>query len=281
MRGFWQSNLWAIVWTSALVNLSIAASPEAGHAQTLPECQPPRAEEYLLLVPNQKADTQSQLQRLLPANAILTPCNYLNASVVRVEGFASAEIAAAWAKYLADSAGLQAYVSRPAAPTAAATPAPVTPVVPVTPVRPAAPANPPAAPVRPATPTSPSASFPRPTVTPAPAPAPTPAPTPAPAPVATASPVLSAYNPQPLGAGFAVVVSFFNQPELARTVRQVTAKEVGLVIFEQQPYLLASHTTDAVAASALLKSLSERGLTAAIIDSRRAMLLTPAVKLSN
>jgi hypothetical protein len=77
------------------------------------------------------------------------------------------------------------------------------------------------------------------------------------------------------------VVSFFNKPELASTVRQVTTRDVGLVAFEQQPYLLASYTTDAVAASNLLRSLSDRGLTAAIIDSRRVVLLTPAVKLSN
>jgi hypothetical protein len=92
---------------------------------------------------------------------------------------------------------------------------------------------------------------------------------------------LPTFNPQPLGAGFAVVVSFFNQPELASTVRQVTARDVGLVAFDQQPYLLAGYSTNAVEASNLLRLLSERGLTAVIIDGRQAMLLTPAVKLNN
>lgn len=202
-------------------------------AQSLPECQPPRPDEYLLLVPNQQADTQTQVQKLLPANAVLTPCNYLNSNVVRVEGFASADIATAWAQYLADMANVQAYVARPAgslASTANAVGGTSSPVVP--------------------------------------------------APNSTASPVpaVTAYNPQLLGVGYAVVVNYFDRPELADSVRQVTARDVGLVVFEQQPYLLASHTTDPAIASSLLRTLSERGLTAAIVDSRRAILLTPTVK---
>jgi hypothetical protein len=207
---------------------TIAATTVTVIAQTLPTCQPPRSDEYLLLVPNQRPDTQAQLQKLLPSNAVLTPCNYLNANVVRVEGFASAEIATAWAQYIAESVGLQAYVARPApASSIAATPAGAS-----------------------------STSSPAAATTPA-------------------------YNPQPLGAGFAVVVNYFNKPELAASVRQVTTRDVGLVAFEQQPYLLAAHTTDATAASNLLRSLSERGLTAAIIDSRRVVLLTPTVKIGN
>jgi hypothetical protein len=75
-----------------------------------------------------------------------------------------------------------------------------------------------------------------------------------------------------------VLVNYFNRPELAASVRQITTHNVGLVAFEQQPYLLAGHTTDAAAASTLLRTLSERGLTAAIVDGRRAVLLTPVVK---
>jgi hypothetical protein len=181
----------------------------------------------VLLVPNQRSDTQSQLQKLLPANAVLTPCNYLSSNVVRVEGFASAEIATAWAQYIAETIGLQAYVARPPASSSIG-----------------------------AVPTG----RPNPTLT---------------------TPATPAYNPQPLGAGFAVVVNYFNQPELATNVRQVTSRDVGLVAVNQQPYLLADHTTDITTASNLLRSLTEHGLTAAIVDSRRAMLLTPAVKLGN
>jgi hypothetical protein len=215
-------------------------------AQSLPACQPPRPDEYLLLVLNQQTETQPQLQQLLPENAVLTPCNYLNTSVVRVEGFASTDIATAWAQYLATAAGVQAYVARPASPASiGTTPAPTGIGGTSSPVPTASPAN---AAVPSASPASPAAA---------------------------ASPT---YNPQPLGAGYAVLVHYFNRPELAASVRQITSRDVGLVAFEQQPYLLATHTTDASVASSVLRTLSEQGLTAAIVDGRRAMLLTPTVK---
>jgi hypothetical protein len=223
-----------------LLTLGLASLPNHAMAQALPACQPPRSEEFLLLVPQQtvpqQTETQAQLQRLLPSNAILTPCNYLNTNVVRVEGFASADIAAAWAQYLADAAGLQAYVARPATNSVAAAPIPNAGGT--------------------SSPVSNAAN----------------------ATASNSANSTAAYNPQALGNGFAVVVNFFNKPEVATSVRQITTRDVGLVAFEQQPYLLASHTTDAAAAANLLRTLSERGLTAAIVDSRRAVLLTPAVK---
>lgn len=199
-------------------------------AQSLPECQPPRSNEYLLLVPNQQADIQTRLQQLLPANAVLTPCRYLNSSVIRVEGFASTEIAAAWAQYLIDTASVQAFVARPPVPASSIAAVP--------------------------TPNAGGTSTPVPT------------------------PAGPTYRPQPLGAGYAVLVNYFNKPELAANVRRLTNQEVGLVAFEQQPYLLAAFTTDPAIASTVLKTLSESGLTAAIVDSRRAMLLTSTVQLN-
>lgn len=201
-------------------------------AQPLPECQPPRSNEYLLLVPNQQADTQTRVQQLLPANAVLTPCNYLNANVIRVEGFASTEVAAAWAQYLIDSANVQAFVARPSSPASSIAAAP--------------------------TPNAGGTSSPVPSAT---------------------TPALT-YQPQPLGSGYAVLVNYFDKPELAAQVQKLTSREVGLVAFEQQPYLLATFTADPTLASNVLKTLSENGLTAAIVDSRRAVLLTSAVKLN-
>jgi hypothetical protein len=188
------------------------------------------------------------MQQLLPANAVLTPCNYLSTNVVRIEGFASADIATAWAKYLVEMAGVQAYVARPAESAGSVATAPssngvggTSSPVPNSASNPSAPSSPATQPTaeRPAGPT---------------------------------------YNPRPLGTGYAVLVNYFNRPELAASVRQITTHNVGLVAFEQQPYLLAGHTTDAAAASTLLRTLSERGLTAAIVDGRRAVLLTPVVK---
>lgn len=230
--------------------MTLALSSAETIAQPPPTCQPPRENEFLLLVRNQRPDTQSQLQQLLPEAAVLTPCDYLGTNVVRVEGFASADIATAWAQYLAETAALQAYVARPATDT-------------------------------PAVATAPSAVGGTSSPSPTPAAA-TSAANPGTAPANDASrAAASGFNPQPLGAGYAVLVNYFNRPEVAVEVRQVTAQNVGLVAFEQRPFLLAVHTADPAAASAVLKALSERGLTAAIVDSRRAILLAPTVAESN
>ncbi len=279
---------------------AILGQAERAIAQSLPICDPPRADEYLLLVRNPNADTQNQLRQLLPSSAVLTDCLYDSNPVVRVEGFVSAEIANAWAQYLSNSAGLQAIVARP---PAVAANSPATPSTPsaasateanstansganstasaatnfpsptITPSQPA-PANPPSTPTPPAQPAPATANSPA--NNSANNPASNPANNPAPAqPTATAA--QTAFNPQPLGTGYAVVVNYFNRPEVALDVQQITSREVGLVAFEQRPYLLAAYTPDPAAASAVLRSLTERGLTASIVDSRRAILLTPSV----
>ncbi|NJR66138.1 MAG: hypothetical protein HC772_13765 [Leptolyngbyaceae cyanobacterium CRU_2_3] len=219
----------SVSWLGLATEPAIAQSPPQSlpqpSPQSLPTCQPPRANQFLLLVLNQKADTRSQLQQLLPANAMLTICDYLSNNVVRVEGFSSADIANAWAKYISDRAGLRAFVAHAADSTNS------TPVL-------------------------------------------------APPSAQTASPTDSggrAYNPQPLGAGYAVLVNYFSQPEVATAVGQVTASTVGLAAYNQHPYLLAIHTTNEATAASLLRTLSDRGFTAVIVDSRRVMLLAPNV----
>jgi hypothetical protein len=224
------SVLSVLTWLSAL-GLSTLGLSAPATAQTLPTCQPPRENQFLLLVLNQKAETQTQIQQLLPANAVLTVCDYLSNNVVRVEGFSSAEIANAWANYLSDQAGLRAFVARSAAPSTAASMS-----------------------------TTPALT--------------------SPAPAAGTSSVATpnrAYNPQPLGAGYAVLVNYFSKPEVASNISQVTASAVGLAAYNQHPYLLAIHTTNEATAAALLKTLSDRGFTAVMVDSRRVMLLAPNV----
>lgn len=282
----------ALFSTILLCSAGGMAGREAA-AQPLAACEPPRGNEYLLLVLNQKQDTSDQLRQLLPSNAEITPCNYLNENVVRVSGFATADIANAWAQYVADMAGLQAFVARPAgaattadAPTGSGTTgsgttgsgttgstAPGTSSGFPTPTQiPASGGTSPPGP----TPTGPglaqgttpggTTSFPTPTQ---------PAPTAAPA--TTPTPASLPATPQPLGTGYAVLVRYFNHPEVAADVHQVTSQPVGLVAYEQFPFLLAAYTTDANAATAILKTLNDRGFTAFIVDSRRAILLTPAV----
>lgn len=88
-----------------------------------------------------------------------------------------------------------------------------------------------------------------------------------------------AYNPQPLGTGFAVLVDYFNQPELATQVQQQLGSPVGLASYGQRPFLLAVHTTNQQDANDILTTLSDRGFWVMIVDSRKVVLLNAAVSL--
>jgi hypothetical protein len=86
-----------------------------------------------------------------------------------------------------------------------------------------------------------------------------------------------AYNPKPLGEGYAVLVDYFNQPEVATQLQQLLDDDVGMVSYGQRPYLLAIHTTSARQANSTLRKLSDRGFWSMVVDSRRVTLLSPAV----
>jgi hypothetical protein len=242
---------------AAILSMGIA---HPGISQPLPACAPPSANEYLLLVANQAPETEAQLTELLPENAAISTCNYLDETVVRVGGFASLEIANAWAQYIQETASLQAFVAQPSSSSSIAAPQSAD---------------------------SPSAtepfSFPSPTQLPSPAPeAAQPAPGGFPSPTSTTSTPTAVtptvgYNPQPMGEGYAVLVDYFSRPEVAADVQQVTAQSVGLVAYEQNPFLLAAHTPDSATANAVLQTLTQRGFTAIVVDSRRTVLLAPAV----
>lgn len=97
-----------------------------------------------------------------------------------------------------------------------------------------------------------------------------------PSPTAASTEALS-YNPQPLAAGYAVLVDYFNRPEVATDVQQALGGQVGLVSYGQRPYLLALHTSDVAVANSVLQQLSDRNFLALVVDSRRVVLLTPTV----
>lgn len=99
---------------------------------------------------------------------------------------------------------------------------------------------------------------------------------PATARVTSNSPSL-AYNPKPLGEGYAVLVDYFNKPEIASQVRQIVGNDVGLVSFGQRPYLLAVYTNSQRKANSTLKELSDRGFSTLVVDSRRVTLLRQRV----
>ena len=85
------------------------------------------------------------------------------------------------------------------------------------------------------------------------------------------------YSPQPLGAGYAVLVDYFSQPKIADQVQQLLGRDVGLVSYGQRPYLLAIHTSSQNTATLTLRKLSDRGLFAVMVDSSKVTLLRSRV----
>ncbi|VXD18085.1 conserved exported hypothetical protein [Planktothrix serta PCC 8927] len=97
-------------------------------------------------------------------------------------------------------------------------------------------------------------------------------------PSSPSKPESTRYNPQPLGSGYAVLVDYFNQPELALQLRTVIGGDVGLVSYGQRPYLLVEYTTNSDKATATLKQLSSRGFWSMLVDSNRVTVISPAIK---
>ncbi|UKP00415.1 hypothetical protein [Nostoc sp. UHCC 0870] len=87
------------------------------------------------------------------------------------------------------------------------------------------------------------------------------------------------YNPQMLGQGFAVLVDYFNRPELATSLQQALGGNVGLASYGQKPYLLAVYTTNQQEAYNTLQKLNDRGFFAVLVDSRKVMLLRSVVQV--
>jgi hypothetical protein len=85
------------------------------------------------------------------------------------------------------------------------------------------------------------------------------------------------YNPRVLGEGFAVLVDYFNRPELANNLQRVVGGNVGLVSYGQRPYLLAVYTTNQTEAYRTLAKLNENGFFALLADGRKVMLLRSVV----
>ncbi|MBD2522353.1 hypothetical protein [Nostoc sp. FACHB-133] len=87
------------------------------------------------------------------------------------------------------------------------------------------------------------------------------------------------YNPQALGEGYAVLVDYYNRPELVNSVQQAVGGKVGFVSYGQRPYLLAVYTTNQSEAYNTLQKLNNGGFVASIVDSRKVILLRSTVRL--
>ncbi|BAZ89201.1 hypothetical protein NIES932_06700 [Raphidiopsis curvata NIES-932] len=94
--------------------IATAIHPNAVLSQsTLPACQPPSAEEYLLLFLTPTANNQEQLRTVLPSELKSVTCKYLDQVVTRVGGFKKVEDANRWAKYVSNVIGLPAIIAQP------------------------------------------------------------------------------------------------------------------------------------------------------------------------
>ncbi|MEO1376150.1 MAG: hypothetical protein AAFW70_17925 [Cyanobacteria bacterium J06635_10] len=89
------------------------------------------------------------------------------------------------------------------------------------------------------------------------------------------------YKPRRLGNGYAVLVDYYNRPQLVSDVRKAVKSDVGFVAYGRRPYLLANYTSNQKEAYKTLKELSQRGFFAIIVDSQKVMLLRSVVKLPN
>lgn len=303
----------------------------------VPDCTPPRAGEYLLLVLSEGEDDPAIVRRLLTPQLAAVTCTYLDETVVRVSGFGSQEAASALARQITQESGLAAFVTRPPAdaPPVARPPAPASPVpaapepgllelptVEVVEARPAGERSRPApepeveesededdafdldldpSDLPPADLPDGDFDVPPPDASdtagatddedltvyvPVPNRAPVTGNPTAPAPIpgmpttpqTALNPAVTGYNPQPLAGGYAVLVDYFNQTQLAGQVQQLTNRSVGLVSYGQRPYLLAGYSASEAEANVLFQQLSSNGFWTMVVDSQRVMLLTPQVQ---
>ncbi len=90
---------------------------------------------------------------------------------------------------------------------------------------------------------------------------------------------VASYNPQSLGMGYAVLVDYFNRPEVATQLQQIVEGDIGFVSYGQRPYLLAVYTTNQKEAYNTLQKLNERGFSTYLVDSRKVLLLRSVVRL--
>ncbi|MEM7580062.1 MAG: hypothetical protein ACFB02_21415 [Mastigocoleus sp.] len=204
---------WQIISGTIALTAGLMGGMSSVTAQKINMCDAPKPGEYLLLINSPTTDNRAQLKRVLPSELKVVTCKYLSGTVTRLGGFRKIDDANRWARYIRDSAGLNAIITT------------------------------------------------RPTENKAP------------------QPQRVSYKPKSLGNGYAVLVDYYNRPQMASRVRKVVKGDVGFVSYGQRPYLLATYTTDQKEAYKTLQELSGKGFFTIIVDSRKVMLLRSVVKL--
>ena len=93
----------------------------------------------------------------------------------------------------------------------------------------------------------------------------------------TQTPKIS-YNPKILGEGYAILIDYFNRPEMVSRLQKAVGGNVGFVSYGQRPYLLAVYTTNQQQAYNTLQKLSNSGFVAVLADGRKVVLLRSIVR---
>lgn len=88
------------------------------------------------------------------------------------------------------------------------------------------------------------------------------------------------YNPQPLGQGYAILVDYFNNPQVAAELQQILKSNIGLVSYQQRPYLLAEFTSNQNTAKKVLQTLSDRGFWVFMVNAPQVILLREQVAVT-
>ncbi|MFY7802088.1 MAG: hypothetical protein ACOVQ7_01560 [Limnoraphis robusta] len=235
----------AVLLTSSTVSPNVASAAAS--------CEPPEAGEYLVLIVSETTAEQDLARKTLPSDIKSEVCRYVEDLVTRVGGFKDQLIAEDWAAYLKESSGLQTYVVKPETVSE----------------------RPPSRPVVNRSPASELQTEPRSQARPQPQPRPQPQTQPQPRPQPPSE--QARFNPRRLGSGYAVLVDYLNQPDLAAEIEEITGTAVGLASYGQRPYLLVTQTNSLETATSTLQTLSNRGFLSLMVDSRRVTLISPNV----
>ena len=208
-----------------------------------PVCPPPASQEFLLLVRGRNETERADIASILPVESSVLICRYLDEVLVRAGGFTNLETVNAWASYMTSEANYESFVIRPTdrPATASSEAAAASESTPQTDQQ-----------VSEASTTANSA---------------------------TAAQTSVTFEPIRLGSGYAVLVDYGSSPEIAATVSQLVPS-VGLAVYQQRPYLLATYSEDEASASAVLQQISNAQMTAVIVDAQDVVRLAESVAVS-
>lgn len=88
------------------------------------------------------------------------------------------------------------------------------------------------------------------------------------------------YDPQLLGEGYAILVNYADQTDIAIAVQEELGESVGLAVYAQEPYLMALYSDDFKDSGKILRQLLDANFDALMVDSRQVILMTPVIAVT-